>query len=415
MSISIKRSEFTQNILKMFTGAFLSQIIIVIGSLVLARLYSPEQFGELSLFISIVSIFSILATVRYENSLIVAKYNYELKYIKTFLYIASTLFSLAIFLLLLVLDTNILVYFKIENFYILIPLMILVYALSQIFTNLNVKDKSFKTIANSKIWMAFFALALQVIFYYLDLELGLIYGYTIGYIVAAFILYKNIYNPFPLFLEKKRIITLLTKYSYFFKHGLPADFINNLATNITPILIAIWFDMQIAGLYFLGYRIINLPLQLISASVGKVYFQKASEMYHHNSKDLYYFTKKIVVTLFLIISLPLLILFFYAPEILGFILGQEWSESGVYISLLTVMFLFRTMFSPISNIAEVTQKVYISLYFSVFILVTTIISLYIGHLYSNFNLAILLISLFGAYGYFMLLVYFLRYLKGVSK
>ncbi len=412
---AIKKSEFAQNILKMFSGAIVSQIIVVIGSLILARLYSPEQFGELSLFISIVSILSILATVRYENTLIIIKQNYLIKYMLGFLYISSSLFILGLFLVLLSLSSDTLIYLKIDDFYPYIPIAILIYALFQISTNLNVREKNFFTIAKSKVLMAFIALSIQIFFYYLNFELGLIYGYILGYFMALFILYKNISNPFSSHINKIKIVSLLKRYSYFVKHALPADFINNLASNITPILIVVWFDMKIAGLYFLGYRIVNLPLQLISVSVGKVYFQKASYIYNTNKSLLYNFTKRIVTILFSIIIIPLLLLFFYSDSLIGFVLGDDWTEAGVYVSILTIMFLFRTMFSPISTIAEISKKVYITLYFSIFILFSTISSLYIGYLNNDFYLAIILLSITTSFGYLFLLIYFMKYLKGVSK
>lgn len=411
----IKKSEFSKNILKMFSGVVLSQVIAVIGSLILARLYSPEQFGQLSLFISIVSILSILATLRYENTLIILKQNSMIKYILSFLYLFALLFIISIFFIFLLLGEDLRLYLKIDKFYIYIPITILIYAYFQISTNLNVRKKNFSTIAKSKILMAFIALSTQILFFYLDFELGLIYGYMLGYFIVLFLLYKNISNPFSLTIDKIKTTALLKKYSYFVKHALPADFINNLSTNITPILIAMWFDMKIAGLYFLGYRIVNLPLQLIGATVAKVYFQKISQMYHVDKKTLYKFTKKIVVILFSVIIIPLIFLFFYSQNIIEFILGEQWSEAGRYISLLTLMFLFRTMFSPISNIADVTQKVYIILYFSIFVLFSTLLSLYIGHINADFDLAILLLSISTASGYLFILVYFMKYLKGIEN
>lgn len=415
MLSSIKKSEFSRDLLKMFSGTVLSQIIVVIGSLILARMYSPKEFGELSLFISIVSILAILATARYENVIILVKQNYLINNIMNFLHFTSLFFAIFIILILLTLSNDILVYLKIHTFSFYIPVGVLIYALFQISTNLNVRERNFSTIAKSKVLMAFTTLTLQILFFYLGISLGLIYGYIIGYIAAVFLLYQHTLIPLSINIHKIKTCIILKKYFYLVKHGLPADFINNLATNITPVLIATWFDLQIAGLYFLGYRMINLPLQLISLSISKVYFKKASDMYYHDKKKLYIFTKKIVLGIFSLILVPLMILYFYSENIIEFILGNKWSEAGVYISILTVMFLSRTMFSPISSIAEVTKKLYIVLYFSVYSLISTVMSLYIGQLSNDFYLAVLLLSFSISAGYFFLLVYFLVYLKKVSK
>ena len=69
------KSEFTRNVLTLMTGTAIAQAIPIIVSPILTRLYSPEDFGRLALFISIVSIMSVLATGKYELAIILPKKN----------------------------------------------------------------------------------------------------------------------------------------------------------------------------------------------------------------------------------------------------------------------------------------------------------------------------------------------------
>ncbi len=51
------------------SGTALAQVIPVLLSPVLTRLYSPEQYGTMALFTALVGIFSVAATFRYELSI----------------------------------------------------------------------------------------------------------------------------------------------------------------------------------------------------------------------------------------------------------------------------------------------------------------------------------------------------------
>ena len=56
------RSEFGKNVLTLITGTSVAQAIPIALSPVLTRLYTPEDFGILYLFVSISAVFSSIAT-----------------------------------------------------------------------------------------------------------------------------------------------------------------------------------------------------------------------------------------------------------------------------------------------------------------------------------------------------------------
>lgn len=46
------KSEFTQNILTMISGVFLGQVIIMLSTPIISRIFLPETIGEYDLIIS---------------------------------------------------------------------------------------------------------------------------------------------------------------------------------------------------------------------------------------------------------------------------------------------------------------------------------------------------------------------------
>jgi lipopolysaccharide exporter len=61
-----RASAFAADVFKLVTGTTLAQAVAVLASPLLTRLYGPEAFGFLALFISITSILGVVACMRYE-------------------------------------------------------------------------------------------------------------------------------------------------------------------------------------------------------------------------------------------------------------------------------------------------------------------------------------------------------------
>src|SRR5690625_747247 len=66
-------SDANKNIIKLMTGATMAQAIPVAISPILTRLYTPEDFGVLALFVAIITIFGSIANARYELAIVLPK------------------------------------------------------------------------------------------------------------------------------------------------------------------------------------------------------------------------------------------------------------------------------------------------------------------------------------------------------
>ncbi|SVD81723.1 uncharacterized protein METZ01_LOCUS434577, partial [marine metagenome] len=67
------RSEFSKNVLTLVTGTTIAQAIPIAISPILTRIYTPEDFGVLALFISITTILGTIANGRYELAIVLPK------------------------------------------------------------------------------------------------------------------------------------------------------------------------------------------------------------------------------------------------------------------------------------------------------------------------------------------------------
>ncbi len=67
------KSVFFHNLLMLMSGGVLAQIINLSFAPVLSRLYDPQLFGLLSVYVSVTSIIGIVATLRYDLALVLPK------------------------------------------------------------------------------------------------------------------------------------------------------------------------------------------------------------------------------------------------------------------------------------------------------------------------------------------------------
>jgi lipopolysaccharide exporter len=74
----ISRSpSFATDVLKLVTGTTFAQVVTILASPLLTRLYGPEAFGFLALFTSITSIIGVVACMRYELAIMLPKTDEE--------------------------------------------------------------------------------------------------------------------------------------------------------------------------------------------------------------------------------------------------------------------------------------------------------------------------------------------------
>ena len=67
------KGDFLKNIFTLLSGATIAQIIILISIPILTRIYTPEDFGFIAIYLSIANIIAAISTGRYEQAIIFTK------------------------------------------------------------------------------------------------------------------------------------------------------------------------------------------------------------------------------------------------------------------------------------------------------------------------------------------------------
>ena len=398
----------------MFRGSFISQVIAIIGTLFLAKIYGEEAYGFFGVFMSIISIVSILSTLQLDKCIITSKHKKVSINWFNFLLFLVPLISISVSILLFLISNYFFDKRLDSNIIILATIGSLTFALNLINENYFTFNKQFSTISNARVFLTIGNVLLQFILYTYYSLYGLIIGFLISQLLLLiYYLFKN--RIVITTINFKEIKYGIKSNASIVKYLLPSNTINSLANHLMPILILTFFGAKEAGVYFFSIKILGTPLFLISSSISQVYFQKSSELLKENNNELLKLTKKIVTTNLLLMLGFLILVNTIGMYILEYFFNENWNNLRLYTLILSILIFARTSFNPISNLIVVLNKNLESLIFNIYLFIINLIAIYVGYLNNDITVTIFILAIFGGIGYLLLLAYFLNHLKAITK
>ena len=396
------KSEFNRNVLTLVSGTTIAQLITLLCSLVLSRLYSPGDFGIFTLFISISSVISLVLAGRYELAINLPKtdreginvlgFSFKINLINT-----SILFVISIVLYFVfdyIFKENILL----KRWLIFIPFIASFLNLSNIFQNWFIRKKDFRVISYGKIINSFvnngIAIALGfLVFGAWGIFIGNLFG-LIALVLFFGILFYNKYKQDLSQIDKVDMKELSSRYIDLPKANSFQSVIDAFQTQGITYLMAIFFSSTTIGLYAMTLRILQAPISLIISSITQVFYQKASEQYCHGIDIRPIIKKTVLKTLY--IALPLIVVaMIFSPVVFAVVFGERWREAGVYARILAPWIFLDFIRIPISQVPIIVNKQKTQLFYSLFNnLIVILAMLYAGLVIHNIRTGLILISLF---------------------
>lgn len=416
-------SEFVRNVVTMMSGTVLSQMLPILLSPIMTRIFSPTDYGIYGLYMAISGILNVLVTSHYNHAIMLPNEEDESVNIIGLCLVITVAVSILLSIMFQLLNKPIAIFFGIQSIAMwlyCVPLSVLLsgcYSALNYWTNKNCK---YKRLAVSRMAQTIIMLSVQVVLglIYKDVA-GLLLGLLAGQLVSTLILFAQVWKDdgqkFSSTLGLNKIYSVAVKHKSFAYYLLPADFINAFNNQVPTFLLTKFASAAEVGKYNFTQRILGLPVTFISSSLIDVFKQRAISDYNQlgNCRDIY---KKTFITLALLGLLPLLIILFTAPSLFAFVFGERWRDAGVYAQILSVMFYLRLVISPLSYIYYIVGKQREDFILHILMAIGTMVSLYLG--YQLFNSPKYMVLLFSINYSIVYLIYLSRsymFAKGNSK
>ena len=379
------KTEFGRSVLTLITGTTIAQAIPIAISPILTRMYSPEEFGTLALFVAIISILGVVVTGRYEHAIILPKKDEDALRLVGLSIVIAVCVSIICLIIIVIFNsriTELLSNSKISFWLYSIPLVLVLTGVYQSFNYWINRKKQYKIIAINRVIQSGTTATGNLTMGYSGFgSNGLIAGQIVGQIIATVWIAKFIWNSDGLkllFASKIKFFAIAKRYDKFPKYDLLAALANVSSHQITHVFFNILFGAVTAGYFYLMQKILNLPVLFVSTSIADVFRQSATNEYHQlkNCKKIFLSTFKKL--LFLSI-LPCVVLYLYSVELFTFIFGEEWRIAGKYAKVFVPMLFLQFISSPLSVIFYITEKQHVNLLLQMLLLIMVVLSLWLAN------------------------------------
>lgn len=363
------RSNFFKNILTQLLGTGIAQLIPVLATLVLSKIYSPEDFGLYASFLAYSAVLIVLVGGNYHYAIVLPKKKQDAIDILNISLIITLILSLLIFVVIIIFRNFFEDRLGLQMSIYYLPLYVFFYGLWMSLTNLSIRQLSYKNIAIAKIAQAFIYTFVSVfigcLFYH---ETGLIIGKGLGLASGVFFLYLTTDISFKK-ISLSRLKNNALKYINYPKYGIFPALLNTISLQAMVFALQLFYTEEILGYYGFTLLVLTAPLALIGASYKDVFYQKIVSFINLNQYRKAY-------RLFLISALSLSFvgilmgttLFFFGEKLFEIFFGKMWIVSGKFASILAISFAVKLVVSPLSSIFNATNQlkkaaIWQSLYF----------------------------------------------------
>jgi O-antigen/teichoic acid export membrane protein len=380
--MSVAVNTFWRHVGVVLSGTAAAQAIPVLGSLVIARLYAPAEFGIFATWFGVATLASTALTGRYEMALALEPDGEQ----RRFGMIATVSFTLASGALLLVVAGIVLLLspgwlhgFPVMLCAIFAPTAVAI-AVARTWQCWAAADGSYTELSFMRLAQAFCVTFLQIVVgMKLPSATALGIAYAIGVLLGVGIAAWRL--PLGSLPKLARLRQFFLTHRRFPQMSVPADCVNVAAAQLPLLIVASRFGAEVAGLLALAFRTMGAPIALLGASVLDVFRRDAALSYRERGEcqKEYFQTFKVLSLGALLASVPMGL---FCEPLFAYAFGESWRGAGVMAGWLMPMFALRFVASPLSYMFYVAEKQHVDLMWQLGLLAMTFATLTLPSQYS---------------------------------
>ena len=411
----LPKNKFGRNVSVLVTGTVISQLLVIVCSPLIARLYTKEQFGLLSIYTAILFLVGVLSCFRYQLAIPLLKKDQDAAYIVVLCVVANLLLFIATLCGVLIFGDRISVWQSepaLKAYLWILPISVFVLGTYQMLMFWNIRQKAFKNIATSKMTRSGSIVGVQIgasSFGTTSLILGQLLGDLLGAIRLGAKSAKLIYADLRCFSLSKA--WLLAKEHKDFPLVSTWNGLCNTGSNYIPLLLmGQYFGLALAGVYGMAFKIMSAPMSILGKSVGDVFYAEAVDSHRNNT--LHSLMLEVHQKLSSITIPVAIFCILVSSPFFNLYLGKEWLMVGKIAPALIVWQVANFITSPPTRIYPIIDRQKTALVFQFLLLCGGVGSVYIFH-ESGFLETIVCLSLVSA-GVYMLRLYLSFWLVGAS-
>lgn len=372
----------------------LAQVLQLVSQPLLTYLYTKENFGYLSIVMSIVTFSALICNFQFNNLILISKENTNRLFTSGFF--LSVFMEVIVFGCLFIFS-----YYIFENdrdiLLLLTIFYLLFYCFNVLFRAVILKKEKNKIYSFGILIRSLVVVLSQIVLSFFYKSFGLIVGIIVGEFVL--ILYGFFYGRGLIRfsdLNLKVLLEPIRSEIKFLSMGTLQE-LTSTSMFLAPLILIIYkYSYELGGEFSVVHKLAWGPAFLLAQVVSPILLQYVSR---ENFKDIYLFDIKKSILFFCLTSL---IAFFSASFIFGLLLKSDW-YNAIWMSKYIVIWVLSFIVAlPYRILIRAEKKQYIQFFIDLTVLLVFLSIFLISYSFQNY---ILLLVLFGVFGNFFIMFF----------
>ena len=397
---TLLKSSGVRNFSKLLSANVVAQVIGLVVYPILARMYAPEDFGLLNLFLSIGGVLTLISIAEYQYAIVLPKEEKDAVsvfhvgiwalFCSTICISVSVIFSDSISLL-----------FKtpaLSDIYWLLPVYVFIMGLWNLLNYWYVRQQNFGTISVFQIFQSVLSSGSKIVLGLMHiLRTGMVYSVVLAPIISIVCICVSGWRKIiPLLhFSWSNILKKAKEYKNFPLYVMPRGLLNTLGGNLPTLLLTPYYGLMEIGFFGMALTLSFRPINIVCSSLYQILYQKISERVNGN-KSVLSLLGKFLLRIGSVTLLLFAVLYIVMPYIVSFLLGNEWIVVSDYIRIFLPWLFLVVLNTSLSFLPDVFSKQSIYLLFEIVYILLRLLALLIGVRANSMHTALLLFSMIGA-------------------
>jgi O-antigen/teichoic acid export membrane protein len=341
-------------------GGVAARTVSIFTVPIVTRIYTPADFGTLSIYVSVVQIILPLLSLRYVFAIPLPRRDplaFNLWILCGTLIIAE---SVLLTIALMFFSEPLLGLFsadKLLPWWFLIPLGAFTAGIGELLSSWAMRRRAYKRMAVNSIAVIVLGEGIKICLGWLGARpLGLVLGQMTGQSGGIVSFTRAFLPQFRQMWSKvswQRVRLVACYYATYPMLRLPSQFLLAFAIQAPLLYTGRLYGIDEAGQLGLALTTLALPLNLIGQAVGQAYYAEVARIGRSRPDEIYQLSKATQYRLFFLGTPPALLLVFVGEPLFAFAFGPKWGDAGVYASTLAFYMLLQFTSAPLIQLLNV--------------------------------------------------------------
>lgn len=378
-----KMQTVVKNTARLFSANVIAQALGLIVYPILTRMYTPDAFGALGVFVGIGSVLVLLATAEYQYAIVLPRRERDARAAAKIALLLMCAATAILLLLSPLLSAPVSRWFNapsLAKWLWMLPFFVIGSGLWNVLSHYYIRANRFAWISRYKVIQSLMQVGFKT-------GLGAL-GFTASGLLISSVLAPCLAGLYTLLRHARSFCRHLIPityvemretayaYRYFPIYSTPRGLVNSLSVALPALLLTRYFGLAEAGFFTMAVTISSMPISMIVGSVQQVLFNEASCLV--NARQSLRVLRRLNMYTLLLIVPCFVLLWFVLPQLTAWLLGTEWEVSGRYIRWMLPWLLMTCLNGPICFVADIFMKQKIGLFYEILLLLAKFAGLGIG-------------------------------------